>query len=88
MSAPLAAGLRTMELSHGCYLTLISAVVICSNNWPVLETHLCPCSDRNFRAAVTKFIGGEGALKANNRVSTPLFDAISERNTEWDLVLM
>lgn len=41
--APLAAGFRMMEFSHSCHLTLISAVVICSTNWTVLETHLCPC---------------------------------------------
>lgn len=42
-SALLAAGLRTMEFSQGCLLALFSAVVICSTNWQVLETHLCPC---------------------------------------------
>lgn len=42
-STPLAAGLRTMEFSWGYHLALLSAVVICSTNWLVLETQLCSC---------------------------------------------
>lgn len=36
---------------------------------------------------MTKFIGGEGTWKAN-KVSTALFDAMWERSTEQDLVLI
>lgn len=40
-SASLAAGLRMMEFSQGCHSALVSAVVICSTNWQVLESELC-----------------------------------------------
>lgn len=43
-------------------------------------------SDPNFRAVVT--FGGEGTLKANNKVSTPLSADVWNGNTEWDLLLV
>lgn len=79
-----------MEFSHGWHFTSMSALVICNTKWQIVQTDLCPRCPLTLTSEEQQqsSFGGEGTLKANNKVSMPLSDNFWDRNTEWGLLLI